>query len=176
MQTFSDGKTFWSGAKIGSSARKSPRIVSDNLVSDNLVWCQISGMRRQWKPHCHTAAQPHCGNQTATLTHNRTVALYHTATLPHCDVASARPVGELDSVGLARQQNIFRHLKCWNDGMGIIDLDRTMEINQALASKKILTRCSMTSLSLTLGAPGQVFRIKTCGKKTALLQLLNTKV
>ena len=103
------------------------------------------------------AKLPHYGNQTATLTHNHTVALYHTATLPHCDVASARPVGELDSVGLASQQNIFRHLKCWNDGMGI-DLDRSMEINQALASKKNLTRCSMTSLSLTLGAPGQVFK------------------
>ena len=54
-------------------------------------------------------------------------------------MARARLVGELDSVGLARQQNIFRHLKCWNDGMGIdylLDMDRTMEINQGLALKK----------------------------------------
>ena len=103
------------------------------------------------------ATLPHCGNHTSTLWQPNC----HTDTQPHCHtVASARPVGELDSVGLARQQNIFRHLKCWNDGMGI-DLDRSMEINQALASKIILTRRSMTSLSLTLGAPGQVLKIKT---------------
>ena len=56
----------------------------------------------------------------ATLLHCHTVAVYHTSTLPHSHtVASARPVGELDSAGLARQQNIFKHIKCWNDGMGI---------------------------------------------------------